>query len=96
VLGIGGSALGPIAVHKALSFKDPVIGFLVVDNVDPESMKRILDMDIKNTVFNVITKSGATSETMAQFMAVADALNKQELPLKDHIIATTDKGKEAI
>lgn len=91
VLGIGGSALGPIAVQQALSYgKDSGVKLFVEDNIDPENMRRLLNMDMEKTMFNVISKSGKTSETMAQFMAVADVLNKKGLKLKDHCIATTD------
>lgn len=94
VLGIGGSALGPIAVSHALSYgRDEGVRLFVEDNIDPESMKRLLGMDMKETMFNVISKSGKTSETMAQFMAVADKLQKQGLKLRDHVIATTDAEK---
>ncbi len=100
VLGIGGSALGPIAVFQALCHlhyndlpaklrKGPK--FFVEDNVDPERMKALLDViDVENTVFNVITKSGATSETMAQYLIIYGLL-KEKLgdKAKDHIIATT-------
>jgi glucose-6-phosphate isomerase len=42
-------------------------------------------------MFNAVTKSGKTSETMAQMMTVAAMLKKAGLPVKDHIIATTDE-----
>ena len=91
VLGIGGSALGPIAVHQALA-QDSGIELIVLDNVDPETMKRTFDkLDIEKTMFNVITKSGKTSETMAQLMTAADIITGKGLELKDHIIATTDE-----
>ncbi len=92
VLGIGGSALGPIAVHQALDIGNCGMRLIVEDNVDPERFARVLNgLDLKKTMFNAITKSGKTSETMAQLMAVADRLVKTGLPLKDHIIATTDE-----
>ena len=92
VLGIGGSALGPIAVHQALAQGDAGINLFVEDNVDPERLGRLMDsLDLKKTMFNVITKSGKTSETMAQLMAAAAALEAQGLPVQGHIIATTDK-----
>ena len=91
VLGIGGSALGPIAVHQALA-QDGGIELIVLDNVDPETMKSTFDkLDIEKTMFNVITKSGKTSETMAQLMTAADIITGKGLELKDHIIATTDE-----
>ncbi len=101
VLGIGGSALGPTAVFQALCHlrhnelkraKRKAPKFYVEDNIDPERMAALFDViDLKKTMFNVVTKSGATSETMAQYLAVTDRL-KSELgaDLKDHVIATTD------
>jgi glucose-6-phosphate isomerase len=92
VLGIGGSALGPIAVHQALDTGQSPVRLLVEDNVDPERFGRVLDsLDLNRTVFNAVTKSGKTSETMAQLMVAADRLQKAGLPLQDHVIATTDE-----
>ncbi|MDD4291941.1 MAG: glucose-6-phosphate isomerase [Clostridia bacterium] len=104
VLGIGGSALGPIAVFQAL--KHPYFNeltaskrnaprFYVLDNVDPERMNALFDIiDVKRTMFNVISKSGATSETMSQYLIV-DNLLREKLGKEAHrhIIATTDKSK---
>ena len=104
VLGIGGSALGPIAVFQALKHlhynelpykmrKGPK--FYVEDNVDPERMAALLDIvDVKSTMFNVITKSGATSETMSQYLVITDILKKAlGADYASHVIATTDKEK---
>lgn len=103
VLGIGGSALGGLAVTNALlppywNFLDkeqrngyPRIFFL--DNIEPDSMSALLDiLDLKNTLVNVITKSGDTAETMAQFMILKDRLGK-ELgdDYRKNVVATTDK-----
>ena len=105
VLGIGGSALGPIAVQQALNHprwneldKQKRNGpkLYVEDNIDPERMKALLDViDPETTVFNVITKSGSTSETMAQLLIVTRMLLDLygEDKLKDRLIATTDKVK---
>ena len=104
VLGIGGSALGPIAVFTALKHlhyndlpkrvrKGPK--FYVLDNVDPEHMNALFDViDVEKTIFNVITKSGATSETMSQYLIVMDLLTKKlGDKAKEHIIATTSEFK---
>ena len=84
VLGIGGSALGPIAAFQAICHlhyndlpkrkrKGPK--FYVEDNVDPERMTALLDViDVEKTMFNVITKSGSTSETMTQYLIINDIL----------------------
>lgn len=104
VLGIGGSALGPIAVQQALSHlhyndlpkdKRPGPRLFVEDNVDPERMNALLDViDVKKTCFNVITKSGSTSETMSQLLIVTDLLHKTlGDDISTHLIATTDREK---
>jgi glucose-6-phosphate isomerase len=104
VLGIGGSALGPIALQQALNHmryndlsKDVRKGprFFVEDNVDPERMKALLDViDIKKTCFNVISKSGSTSETMSQYLIIStllkEALGKD---WAENVVATTDSKK---
>ena len=108
VLGIGGSALGPICVFNALLHlhhnelpekmrKAPKI--YVEDNVDPERMAALLDViDIKTTYFNVITKSGETSETLSQFIILYNLLKKAlgEKAAKEHIFVTTTIGKGAL
>jgi len=103
VLGIGGSALGNIALDTALrpflpDPKDKQSGrpqLFVFDNVDPDQFGSFLDYikpQLKRTVFNVISKSGRTSETAAQFMIVRemliDALGKAGY--QKQVVATTD------
>ncbi|MDR2613246.1 MAG: glucose-6-phosphate isomerase [Deltaproteobacteria bacterium] len=102
VLGIGGSALGAAAVFNALRplnhndlppAKRGWPRLVVCDNVDPEGFASILDgLDLKNTFFNVISKSGATAETMAQFMIVFDQLQRTlgRSAIKEHLLITTD------
>ncbi|MDD2561031.1 MAG: glucose-6-phosphate isomerase, partial [Eubacteriales bacterium] len=104
VLGIGGSALGPIAVHQALQHlrynelpkeQRHYPRFYVEDNIDPERMRALLDViDVRYTCFNIITKSGATAETMSQYLIISDLLKKAVgEKWHEHIIATTDKEK---
>ena len=104
VLGIGGSALGPTAVFTSLCHlrhnelkrsKRKFPKLYVEDNVDPERMNALLDvLDLDKTVFNVITKSGATSETMSQFLIIMDLLKKKYGDkAKDHMIATTSETR---
>lgn len=103
VLGIGGSALGGIAVTEALlkpywnllseekRNNFPRIFFL--DNIDPDQIKELLELiDLKKTLVNVITKSGSTAEIMAQYMIVKNIMEK-ELgdDYRKNIVATTDK-----
>ncbi len=103
VLGIGGSALGPTMAFNALCHlhyndlpkskrKGPK--FYVEDNVDPVRMKELLDViDVTRTCFNVISKSGATSETMAQYLIISDLLKKAGVNIRDNVIFTTDASR---
>lgn len=108
VLGIGGSALGNIAIHNALneptynlldSGKRPGPRLFVIDNVDPANFSAILDFcagngGLEKTLFNVISKSGETAETAAQFMVIRDLL-KQKFGARhaEHVVAITDPAK---
>ncbi len=96
VLGIGGSALGNSALYSALKVEKSLKKNLYVcDNVDPYLIKEILSkINLKRSLFNVITKSGTTAETMSTFLIFLEIL-KKELPetYKNHLVITTDKEK---
>ncbi|MEO7456212.1 MAG: glucose-6-phosphate isomerase, partial [Gemmatimonadaceae bacterium] len=85
VLGIGGSALGPIALRTAL--RPPQWNLLdekaregnprlhVLDNVDPANITALLArLDLARSLFVVTSKSGGTAETMAQYLVIRAAL----------------------
>ncbi len=106
VLGIGGSALGNIALHTALN-KNTYnyvgnrttgrVRLWVLDNVDPslvgETLK-FITRRIKTTVFNIISKSGETAETASQFMLVRDLLEYRGGPdYAKRVVVTTDSEK---
>ena len=103
VLGIGGSALGGIAITEALlkpywnllseEQRNGLPRIFFLDNIDPDTIVGLLNiLDLKKTLVNVITKSGSTAETMSQFMIVKNILEKE---LGDeyryNIVSTTDK-----
>jgi len=102
ILGIGGSALGGVALFRALCHPlhnllpksarrgRPRVFFL--DNIDPRTVKTVLDfINPEKTVFNVITKSGSTAETVSQFLIVQQMLTKKlgKESAKKHIVVTT-------
>ena len=109
VLGIGGSALGNIAVHAALrpatwnltprqARRGPRL--FVLDNIDPLFVGAVLDEvrredpGFSRTLFNVISKSGETAETAAQFMIVRSILTEAlGAEASRHIVAITDPIK---
>ena len=104
VLGIGGSALGPAMVQQAMNnlrhnelpaAKRGCPKIYVEDNVDPERMVSLLNLlDLDKTCFNVISKSGNTSETMSQYLIVSDLLKQRYgKNYGEHMILTTDAAK---
>lgn len=103
VLGIGGSALGNIALQSALNpytynlMSDrtrPGPQLFVLDNVDPDQIKAVVDLvtpKLKKTIVNVVSKSGETAETASQFILFRDLLqSKLGKKYADNILATTD------
>lgn len=102
VVGIGGSTLGTEMLFKALchmnhnernKYDRKAPKFFILDNVDPDKINNLLDViDIKKTMFNVITKSGGTSETMSQYMIIEDLLKKElGKDFNKNLIVTTSK-----
>ncbi len=106
VLGIGGSALGNIALQTALNpymynlddkrRRGPRL--FVFDNIDPVQFSSFLDWvgnKLDKTIFNVISKSGQTAETAAQLLIIHKLLLKRlgHKALQSRLIATTDKKK---
>lgn len=93
-LGIGGSALGPIAALDALQDRMPknAIRFHFVENVDPTEWKSTISkLDPASTLVCVVTKSGTTFETLSQFMIALEWLGRSRL--KTHVVAITDPEK---
>ena len=102
VLGIGGSALGNIALQSSLNspaynlLRDdlrPGPQLFVLDNVDPDLIGSVIEFikpRLDKTVVNVISKSGETSETGAQFLLFRDLLQgKLDCRYKDCLLVTT-------
>jgi len=96
VLGIGGSALGIKTLTGALETTRRIV---VADNIDPWTFGALLDgLDLNRTAFNVISKSGDTAETMAQFLIVRDLLLRQlgAVEYTKHVVITTDADAGAL
>jgi len=104
VLGIGGSALGGMAVCEALlkpywniltpEQREGAPRIFFLDNIDPDQMTTLLySIDLTKTLVNVITKSGSTAETMSQFMIVKDRLEQlMGDDYRQNIVVTTDRS----
>ena len=104
VIGIGGSTWGSIALHTALSHpyynllpKEKRGGrprFFVVDNCDPDETAGLIDiLDLEKTLINLVSKSGATPEPLANFVKyygiMKDFIGED---YAEHFIITTDEG----
>ena len=98
VLGIGGSALGIKMLQNTFVdslHKDIGIKVVVCDNIDSDSFVTLLDgLNLKKTCFNVITKSGTTSETLAQMSLVLGRYARKKIDPKGHFIVTTTAGND--
>ncbi|MDT8341113.1 MAG: glucose-6-phosphate isomerase [Longimicrobiales bacterium] len=103
ILGIGGSGLGAVTLRDALlgggwnELDDEARSWFprlyVLDNPDPETARRLLGrLDLRRTLFNVVSKSGATAETMALYLVVrgllAEAVEADKV--HGHFLFTTD------
>jgi glucose-6-phosphate isomerase len=103
-VGIGGSALGAQALVTALChpFRNIFTGhpksgmrMFFADNIDPDFLNGMFDVcDPRKTLYNIITKSGSTAETMGTFLLVKELLeNEVGASWRDHVIITTDPQK---
>jgi len=107
VLGIGGSALGITALHTALN--PPYYNLLtkrgrkgkprlfVMDNIDPVTFRAMLRLcPPHKTLYNAISKSGGTAETISQLMIVVEQLEKKvgKDAVKNHLVVTTSPRVE--
>ena len=106
VLGIGGSALGTRALVNAL--RPPAWNELddegrefypritVLENVDPTTIAAALRrIDPRRVFVNVISKSGGTAETLAQYLVVRSWLDQALGPdaAVRHLAFTTDPAR---
>ena len=98
VLGIGGSSLGARALQKAFAPGQDRPGFngpwlWIADNVDAEALEAWLAaLPAAKTLVAVISKSGGTIETMAQYFLVRAWLQKHLGDgWKKQVIAITDQ-----
>ena len=93
VIGIGGSALGPQFVARALgSVKSDAMKVHFFDNTDPAGMASVLeDLDGKlgTTLSVVISKSGGTPETRNGMLVAKAAYEKAGLSFAKHAVAVT-------
>ena len=109
VLGIGGSGLGTLAIRDALlgpfwnerseEEREHFPRLHVLDNPDPRTVAGLLGrLDPARTLFNVVSKSGSTAETMAQYLVVREAVENAvgAERARGHFLFTTDPAEGAL
>ena len=104
-IGIGGSALGNLMLNNALlppywnelpEKTRNAPRFFMSDNVDPVDNRAIWNLlNPDSTAFIVVSKSGATAETMANFLFFWERLRDKigESAARERVIVITDKDK---
>lgn len=95
-IGIGGSALGPEMLLKAIGNKSGV-EFVFFNNIDPDEMQRCFDkVNLKEALIYVVSKSGTTAETVAAMSIVLTQLEKagvSPVDYKEYFVFCTDPEK---
>jgi glucose-6-phosphate isomerase len=96
-IGIGGSALGPQFVDKALAADFPPLAIHFIDNTDPAGIDHILNRlkdRLSSTLVIVTSKSGGTPETRNGMLEVKHAYERQGLNFPAHAVAITMLGSK--
>lgn len=93
-IGIGGSDLGPRALYLALKkYQREDRSARFIANVDPDDTAEVLgSIDLSRTLFNVVSKSGTTLETLTNERMVRSALEAAGLDPTRHLVSVTGAG----
>lgn len=105
VVGIGGSNLGTVAVQEALlgrlynqTGSTPKIVY--ADTVDSDTLHRIIALiepvlqNGGNVLLNAVSKSGGTTETIANFQVLLEVIKKYSKDYQESIVITTGKNSK--
>ncbi|KAL0265442.1 UNVERIFIED_CONTAM: hypothetical protein PYX00_011051 [Menopon gallinae] len=93
----GGSDLGPQAIYLALkgwakTNRVQKLKAYFISNVDPDDAHELLDnIDLEQTLFILVSKSGTTQETLSNEQLIRQALQLKGLEASKHFISVTSK-----
>src|SRR6185436_7670260 len=99
-IGIGGSDLGPVMAYEALrSYTDRSVTFRFVSNVDgTDFAEAVRDLDPKETLFIVSSKTFTTLETMTNAQSARGwllaGMRGDEPAIARHFVAVSTNAKE--
>ena len=97
LVGIGGSSLGALALNKALLKEKKII---FAQTVDAQQIKKIIKelKDVykkgKKAILVLVSKSGKTIETIANFGVLANVLKEIDKNWQEHIVVICDKNSK--
>lgn len=98
IIGIGGSALGPQFVSKALSSaKKDRVRIYFFDNTDPDGMDATIESlsgQLGQTLSIVISKSGNTIETRNGMLETSQFYKNEGFDFGRHAVAVTGEGSQ--
>jgi glucose-6-phosphate isomerase len=84
-IGIGGSSLGPEMIITALRPKENDVNFIFLNNIDSEEIAdQLYNINLEESLFYVVSKSGGTAETNAAFCIVLNLLNESGVSQNDY------------
>lgn len=97
IIGIGGSALGPQFVSRALGTSKDSMKPFFFDNTDPDGIDLILEEmgeSLSETLILVVSKSGGTIETRNGMVEAKAVYESKSLPFEKHAVAITEPGSD--
>lgn len=95
VLGIGGSTLGGETLVRTLGNTTHPVQFF--DNIDPSTLAALESVEWRRTALLVISKSGNTAETLAQFLSLLPRLETDlGAQLPEHVQVITENRDGAL
>jgi glucose-6-phosphate isomerase len=96
LVGIGGSALGPMLLADVFGGPEAPMSLCVLDNTDPEGIDLAIEAlgSLQDALVIVISKSGGTPETRNGMLEVERACKQQGLQFAARAIAVTTPGSQ--
>jgi glucose-6-phosphate isomerase len=96
LVGIGGSALGPMLLADCFEGLGEGLPLTVLDNTDPDGIDRTLGElpDLRSTLFLVVSKSGGTPETRNGMREVQAACTRAGVEFEPRAVAVTGEGSK--
>lgn len=94
VIGIGGSALGPMLAADVFAAPGAPMEVTVLDNTDPDGIDRTVRRlgALRDVLVLVVSKSGGTPETRNGMLEIAAACKAQGLAFAPRAVAITSEG----